>query len=181
MVRGRRRRLSAEATEEAVRKPAGFMMLAIVGLLTLVVGGGVGALVVGPKLAGGATSHGDDAGAEEDGGGGHGAKKNDHGGGASALFAVDNLVVNPAGTKGTRFLIVSISLEADNAKTADALKENEAEIRDVLHAVLSSKTVDEVSDVALREQIKSEMQQAVEAVVKPGKVKKLFIPQFVLQ
>jgi flagellar FliL protein len=172
--------LSAEATEEAVSKPAGFKMLAIVGLLTLVVGGGVGAFVVGPKMAGGAPSHGDDEAAEESGGG-HGSKKNDHGGGASALFAVDNLVVNPAGTKGTRFLIVSISFEADNAKTVDALKEHEAEIRDVLHAVLSAKTVDEVSDVALREQIKSEMQQAVEAVVKPGKVKKLFIPQFVLQ
>lgn len=169
---------------ESERKRSGVLPLAMVAVLTLVVGGSLGVFVVGPMLAGGGqaaaeqtSDHGEEAesGGHNGGGGGHG------GAAAAETYSIENLVVNPAGTQGTRFLIVSMTIMPDNAGTLAALTARDAEIRDTLLQVLASKTIQELSDLTQRESVKEEMRAAAEAVVKPGKIRRIFLPQFVLQ
>lgn len=169
---------SEETTTE--RKPGGILPLVGVAVATLVLGGGVGAFVVGPMLAGGA-AEGTTVSAAEHGGevaaasGGHGGEA------VSEDYSIENLVVNPAGTQGARFLIVTLTLVPDDGATRDQLVARDAEIRDRLLQVLAAKTVGELSDPSQREQIKEEILAAVAAVVKPGKIRRIFLPQFVLQ
>lgn len=177
----------SEAAESG-RKGGGIMPLALVAVLTLVVGAALGVFVVGPMLAGGGAAaeqvaeHGEEEEASESGG--HGASKGGHGSSstpAADYYNIENLVVNPAGTQGTRFLIVSMTILADNSSTLSKLTARDAEIRDTLLQVLASKSIQDLSDLTQRERMKEEMRAAAEAVVKPGRIRRIFLPQFVLQ
>jgi flagellar FliL protein len=165
-------------TAEIERKPKGVLPLVLVAVLTLVVGGGAGLFVVGPLMGGGAVEaaaeHGEEEGAAE-AEGGHGESS------GSTNYSIENLVVNPAGTQGTRFLIVSLTIIPDNAATLARLTERDAEIRDTLLQVLAGKTIQDLSDLTQRESVKEEIRAAAEGVVKPGKIRRIFMPQFVLQ
>lgn len=98
-----------------------------------------------------------------------------------AVHTLDNLIVNPAGTQGTRFLVVSVALEVDRAETAAALVARDAEVRDVVLKVLGGKTVPDLTDVEKREALKDEIAAAVKALLKGGEIRRLYLPQFVIQ
>lgn len=93
---------------------------------------------------------------------------------------IDNLVVNPAGTHGRRFLLTTIALEVPSEALVEVLKERDAEIRDALVGVLGSKTVGDLSDIAARESVKEALRGAVENLIGVP-VTRLYTPQFVIQ
>ncbi|MGH7507069.1 MAG: flagellar basal body-associated FliL family protein, partial [Longimicrobiales bacterium] len=143
--------------------------------------GGVGAFVVGPMIAGsdGAAAPADGHGESAEGSGGHGSQGERPSG--SEIHTIENLVVNPAGTQGTRFLIVSLALAPDNSATLSKLVAFDAAIRDTLLQVLAAKTIQELSDPTQRDRFRKEMRLAAESVIAPGRITKIFLPQFVLQ
>jgi flagellar FliL protein len=100
---------------------------------------------------------------------------------ASVTHPVENLVLNPAGSNGTRFLMVTATFELKDAATEQILKDHEAELRDHILAVLGKKTVEEVSDIAQRDKIKAEVQAAVAPLFPKGSIRRVFFPQFVIQ
>lgn len=159
--------------------------IALAAVAALLAGGLSGAFVAGPLLAeraappAAAETHAADP--EEQDGGADGASE---GGEAAArpIHTVENLVLNPAGTSGTRFLMVTVALElADDAAAAQA-KQRDPEVRDVLLRVLGTKTVDALTDVGAREALKRELKDSTSAVFrKKGAVRGLYLPQFVVQ
>lgn len=96
-------------------------------------------------------------------------------------FTVENLVLNPAETKGTRFLMATVVATVEGAHAADALQERDAEIRDGLMALLGSKTVDELTDIGGRSALKEEIQAELEELASPHVVRAVYLPTFVIQ
>jgi len=157
------------------------MLIAIVLLGGLVVGGGAGAFVAGPMLAKPA-AHADagdpdaaDADAEGD------TVSAQRGGKPPVLYSAENLVLNPAGSGGMRFLMVSAAFELKDAKVMEDMRARDIELKDVLNQVLGSRTVDELADVALREPLKDEIRNAIDARFGRGSVRNVYLPQFVIQ
>jgi flagellar FliL protein len=146
------------------------MMVAVGGLL---IGAAAGFLGVGPLLAKGkATTAKVEAKAAK----GEGEK-----GAAGATWPIENLVLNPAGSNGSRFLMVNATFELKDEAAKEAAKEKEAEARDIILALLGKKTLDQLSDIAQRDQIKKEVLAAVAPIFPKGVVTKVFFPQFVIQ
>jgi flagellar FliL protein len=100
---------------------------------------------------------------------------------ASVTEAIENLVLNPAGSGGTRFLMVTASFELKDEATKTIMKEHEAEVRDKILALLGKKTVEELSDFTQRDRIKNEVLDVVSPVFPPKSVYKVFFSQFVIQ
>ncbi len=159
----------------------------------------VTAKVVKPMLAGGdetAQVEGegttDDGQAEEDS---HAAKANTHeaapeesgghGGGAAVadanMVVIGDLVVNPAGTGGTRFLATSIGFELETGKDAGKFKEKEVQVRDALITILSSQSVPELSDYKHRERLRKLIKLRVKKLLKSEDVTAVYFTEFVLQ
>jgi flagellar FliL protein len=116
---------------------------------------------------------------EEAASGGHGGKE-----GAAAgapVYTLDNLVLNPAESGGTRFLLLTISFELKSAEMADAMKARDAELRDAVLVTVGNKTVEQLSDVAARDSLKVELRAAAGKLFKKGGVKRVYFPQFVIQ
>ena len=97
------------------------------------------------------------------------------------VHAVDNLVLNPAGSNGTRFLMVNATFQLKDGGTEQVMKDHEAEVRDHILALLGKKTVDELTDMSQREGLKQEVIDAVAPLFPKGAIRHVFFPQFVIQ
>ena len=172
--------------------PVGFKaklpMIAMVAV-GIAIGGGTGAAVIGPmvakKMGKVAPAHADSAAALGDSaaaGGEHatadGAKS---GGGEASVHLLENLVLNPAGSNGSRFLLLSVAIETGTANIAADMTTRDAELRDIILTSLGTKTVDQLTDISTREGIKVELQTAITGRFGKTAVKRLYFPQFVVQ
>lgn len=99
----------------------------------------------------------------------------------AVTHAIENLMLNPAESGGRRFLVVTATFELKDASAEETMKDHEAEVRDRILEVLGRKTVDELSDITKREDIKTEVLGAVAPLFAKGSVLQVFFPQFVIQ
>jgi flagellar FliL protein len=157
-------------------KRGGILPLLAVLIITVGGGGWVGAKTVGPKLGPALAERALEAPKKKGGGHGGGAAE-----GEGSLHVVDNLVLNPASSGGSRFLLTSIALQAASPEDATELSARDLEIRDAFIMVLGTKTVEELTDIRNRAQISQELMVAIEAVMGHGVVRRILIPQFVIQ
>ncbi len=179
------------AAEAAPEAPSKAKLPLLIGLVAvgLALGGGTGAMVLGPMVAkkmgkelpaitASADSLGEDAGAGE-----HAAGDGKEGetSAAADIHLIDNLVLNPANSGGSRFLLLSVAIEVGSSGAGEKFKSRDAELRDIILTSLGTKTVEQLVDIAGREQFKTEIQSAVDARFGKHAVKRLYFPQFVVQ
>jgi flagellar FliL protein len=100
---------------------------------------------------------------------------------AAVTHSVENLVLNPAGSGGTRFLMVTATFELKDGTIEQQMKDHDAEVRDHILALLGKKTVEELSDITLRDTMKQEVLAAVQSLFPKDGVRKVFFAQFVIQ
>lgn len=97
------------------------------------------------------------------------------------LYMVEDLIVNPAGTNGTRFLNTSIALEYYEKKLESELAEKNVMIRDVILSILLSKTLDELDGVANKDSLRSEILDKCNQKLRNGKLTRVYFTNFVMQ
>jgi flagellar FliL protein len=155
----------AEAPPKRKRLP---LILAVVG--AVLVGSAAGVFVAGPMLAGkpaGEAAKEAEAAAED--------------AVPKPVYQIDNLVLNPAGTEGTRFLMATVAVQVPDEAAMALLKERDLELRDAVLRVLGTKSVQELADVSRRDSLKVELFHVL-AEQLPGKtVREIYLPQFVIQ
>jgi flagellar FliL protein len=179
--------MSEENTTEAAPARGGKKMVLIAVLVVgALVGGGAGAVFAGPMLADMILGPADAAAAEaHPAEAEHGKEeKGGHGGGheaGAATYLVENLVLNPAQSGGTRFLMASVSLDLADPAAAEELKGRDAQVRDALLTVLGHKTVEQLTDITARDSLKVELHTAVSKLFPEGTVSGIYLPQFVIQ
>lgn len=98
-----------------------------------------------------------------------------------AIHVMEGLVVNPADSQGLRFLVATVAFEVDSPATAEELAARDAEVRDAVLGVLGSKTVAQLADVGGREALKEELRAVAAGMVEKGEVRRVYLPQFVIQ
>lgn len=113
---------------------------------------------------------------------GHGSEGGDHGGsGSGSFFTVEGIVVNPAETQGTRYLSCSISFELASANDKKAFEDKAVKIKDLLITILSSKTVDELADIKVRNDMRRQILVVVNRFTTPAQATAVYLTDFVLQ
>ena len=98
-----------------------------------------------------------------------------------AFTELKGLVVNPAGTSGTRYLAVSIGFEADGPEVLAELERKEIVVRDAVLTRLSQRTAAELSAISRRDALKEELRTSVNEILQEGDIRRLYFTQYVLQ
>ena len=166
-----------EPQEEAQEASAGGGKKTLIIALTLglLVGAAAGSFVVGPLVAEGPAkaAPADDC----------SAALAQHGGAVApvAVHTIENVVLNPALSGGTRFLMASVGFGLTDLHGAETMALRDAEIRDIVIRVLGSKTVEQLSDLALRTPMKEEMRAEIVKIVGEHGLVDIYFPQFVIQ
>ncbi len=136
----------------------------------LLVGVAAGMFVIAPRLPGAAPA----SAAASAGEGKEGAVQK------KVLFELQNVIVNPAGSQGQRFIVATVAFEVASEEIRNVLHESETQIRDAVTGVLEKRTVDELLAPGARDSLRSAFAGAVKPYLKGEKVQ-VFIPQFLVQ
>lgn len=177
--------------EDAPAAPTKAKLPLLIGMIAvgLAVGGATGAALLGPMVAkkmgkvtplvAADSAHGGDAAAGEHGTPAEGGKE----GAAteSAIHVLDNMVLNPAGSGGARYLLLTVAIEVGSPTAIESFKARDAELRDIVLSTLGTKAVEQLTDMATREQFKTEIIKAVDERFGKKSVKRIYFPQFVVQ
>jgi flagellar FliL protein len=159
------------------------MVLIGVVAVALLAGSALGALVLAPRFTPSAAAKpaGHETKKKE---GGHGKSEGGHGKkGESKKFVhrIENLIVNPAGSQGTRFLMTTIAIECPDEKTMDLLREHDIELRDIVIATLEGQTLEALSAPGARDRLKRGIETAIHPVARDAEWLRVYLPQFVIQ
>jgi len=97
------------------------------------------------------------------------------------IYQMDNLVMNPAGSGGSHFLLMSVALQVKDDASLDVLKGHDAELRDTILRLFSRKTIDQITDISARDEFGAELTAVLASTFGAGTVTKIYFPQFVIQ
>lgn len=97
------------------------------------------------------------------------------------VFLLKEVLVNPAGTNGTRFLLTSIGFEVSTLEAKQEIEKKEVQVRDVMNSILTNKTLPDLIDTQKREEIRSEIAQKTGELLKNGMLKKVYFSKFIIQ
>lgn len=111
-------------------------------------------------------------------GGGHGGKEG--AAGVSNMYALEPFIVNIYDGQELRYLKVKLELEMAGATKGD-LDARLAPMRDAVLVLLSAKTLRDIQDVQGKNQLKDEILMAVNRIVTPAKIGKVYFTDFVVQ
>jgi len=105
----------------------------------------------------------------------------DQGEESAGIYTIKDIVVNPAGTGGTRFLSVSFAFDLESKELAAEFKVREAIIRDALITILSSKTVAQLTDPRQKEIARYQIKKRVSELMSTDRLAGVYYTDFVLQ
>jgi len=108
-------------------------------------------------------------------------KESSHGKSGSVVYAVKDIIVNPAGTGGTRFLSVSFGFQLASAQTATEFEERDMLVRDALITILASKTVAQLTDAKQKEIVRLQIKKRLEQLLETDEIEGVYYTDFVLQ
>jgi flagellar FliL protein len=97
------------------------------------------------------------------------------------VFIVKDLIVNPAGTNGLRFLLTTIGLEVSSAETEKECEKRNVEIHDAIINILTSKTLPQLDEVNSRDSLKTEIKVALNKDLTTGNVLHVYFSKFIIQ
>lgn len=161
---------------------AAVVILAVVAFLMM--GGKKSAPTEGEK--GGAAKHEEKKAAEGHGGapagGGHGGGgAGAPAGGASNIFAFDPFIVNIYDGQELRYLKIKIELELAAPDVRGELEMKQAPLKDAILVLLTTKTLHDVQDLKGKNQLRDEILAAVNKIIPPGKISRVYFTDFVVQ
>jgi len=122
--------------------------------------------------------HGKEAKKEE---GGHGKKGEGEGGGASNTYEFSNIVVNLAGTMGTRYLKTTFIVTGKDASLRERFNKEKAKMVDVTLNVLSSLTLSDLEEAGAKNIIREKLVNAYNQALGKKYAEQVYFSDFVVQ
>lgn len=100
---------------------------------------------------------------------------------ASNIYPLEPFIVNIYDGQELRYLKVKVEMEMVGAGVKAEIDARLAPIRDAILVLLSAKTLQDVQDVQGKNQLKDEILGAINKVLPPGKIAKIYFTDFVVQ
>lgn len=100
---------------------------------------------------------------------------------APVIYALEPFIVNIYDGQELRYLRVKVEMEVSNEEAKSELTARQAQIRDTILVLLTTKTLLDVRDQQGKNQLRQEIFNAVGRLVTPGKVQRIYFTDFVVQ
>jgi flagellar FliL protein len=148
---------------------------------------GVAQFVLIPQLKASLSLEGDhteESHAEDDGGhggGGHGEGKDGEPTGDAKSYAFENMVVNLAGTMGTRYLKCSFVVTGRDSSLRASFESNKMQLTDVTLSVLSSLSLVELEEAGAKNLLRERLVNAYNQALGKALAEQVYFADFVIQ
>lgn len=101
--------------------------------------------------------------------------------GPSVMLKMEPFIVNLLDQDGKRYLKAQFEVEVGSEEEKQALEDHMAQIRDAILLLLSSKTFAQIGVPEGKVQLRSELIERINAIMKNGAVRGLYFTEFVIQ
>jgi flagellar protein FliL len=113
-------------------------------------------------------------------------EKSEHGGGKESnkpkhTFQLSKVLVNVAGSVGTRYLIANYTLVGSSADFKTKVEENKDQLLDLAASVMSSKTISDLEKPGARNLIRNELISVFNNALGGSVIKEIYITEFAIQ
>ena len=95
--------------------------------------------------------------------------------------AINKLLVNVAGTMGSRYLLVSMSVVSTDPAFQQTLTDNDAALRDAASSVLAAKTLADLEKTDERNLIRTELLTGFNHILGSDEVQEIYLTEFAIQ
>ncbi len=100
---------------------------------------------------------------------------------AGPILDLNSFIVNLMGDSGRRYLKITIKLELSAETLKEEITQKMPEIQDNLLVLLSSKSYDDIADIAGKIRLRAEIMNRINNVLTTGEIHKVFFTEFVIQ
>ncbi len=97
------------------------------------------------------------------------------------IFKVEDVIVNPAESRGSQFVLINIAFEVEEEDDIAELERREPQIRDILIRIISSKTIDQLDGPDDKELLREEIKGPVGALLKKGHLNNVYFVNYIIQ
>jgi len=180
-----------EGSEPKKKAGPNLILLGGIGIGAIVIGIVLALFVIGPMMSSDGSEGVSKTETAEEAGESHGGtqepskdhkKKESHGKHSSSLmYTIEDIVVNPAGTGGSRYLSTSIGFELGSEELAAKFSERDPIVRDALITILASKTVAQLTDAKQKEITRYQIKKRVSKLMNTENLVGVYYTDFVLQ
>jgi flagellar FliL protein len=94
---------------------------------------------------------------------------------------IEKVLVNVAGSMGTRYLLTKLTLVSNNADLKKMAEKNEDMLRDLAMSALSSKTINDLEKPGARNLIRSELISLFNSALGSGVIQEIYFTEFAVQ
>jgi flagellar FliL protein len=94
---------------------------------------------------------------------------------------LSKLLVNVAGTMGSRYLLTSITLLGQGSDFPNRVTQNEPQLRDMASGLLSTKTIVDLEKPGARNLIRGELLAGFNSILGNGSVQEIYFTEFAVQ
>lgn len=108
-------------------------------------------------------------------------EKRPSGGKAKYNVSLSKMIVNVAGTAGTRYLMTSVTLVGARPDFKELVEENRDQLLDLAHGTLGAKTIGDLEKPGARNQIRAELMSVFNHALGGNVVKELYLTEMAIQ
>lgn len=109
------------------------------------------------------------------------SENNSSKGSGNFIYNVDDVIINPANTNGKMLLLTSIGLDCEKEEVKKNLESKQIVVKDIIISVLSSKSVEQLSQMAYRDSIKIEITSRLKSQLPDAKINNVYFSKFIIQ
>ncbi len=160
-----------KGSEEGGKKGKKKLLIIIIIVLVVLIGGGVGAFLF---LKGGGEE--DKISPEEEQ-----AQLAAQAQQVGPMVNIDSFIVNIIDSEESRYLKAAITLEVDSEAASQELSQRMPQIKDAILLLVGNKTYTELNDLQGKIQLRAELINKINSILKQGKVKRIYFTDFVVQ
>ena len=99
----------------------------------------------------------------------------------SYTFVLDEIVINPAGTRGGKFIVISLSVIAKGKDVDKKVELKMPAIRDAINTLIARKTVVWLADIDNRPFLREDIKLLLESILKDTNILRVYFTKYLFQ
>ncbi len=97
------------------------------------------------------------------------------------MVEIKEFIVNIISEQGTHYVKASLTLELNDEAAQEEVDKRMPQIRDAVLLLIGNKTFEELQDLQGKKQLKAEIKSKINSFLKTGRVKHVYLTDFVVQ
>lgn len=96
------------------------------------------------------------------------------------IFQIDDIIVNPAYTKGEQLLLSSVAFDVPTEVTRKELEKKQILVKDMIISILSSKTINQLSNVTYKDTLRVEITNKLQSSFSDMKINRVYFSKYII-